>query len=74
MARMEKTCLPRRLTFGELVGGKSYTGEQDKGCIVRLEVEVTEFGMKFEGWRKVAQNAPADGFDESRRRRNAEIA
>ena len=36
---------------GELVGGKGYSGGQEKDWMVRLEEVMTEFGRQFEGWR-----------------------
>ena len=48
---MRKERLPRRLMCGELVGGKGYSMGQAKDWMVRLEEEMTDFGMHFEGWR-----------------------
>ena len=41
----------------ELIGGKGCHGGREKDWTVRLEEDMTEFGMKFEGWRKAAQKA-----------------
>ena len=45
------------MTFRELVAGKGYSGSggQEKGRMVRLEDDIAELGMEFEGWRKSAQ-------------------
>ena len=40
-----------------MVGGKGYLGEQEKDWMVRLEEDMTEFGIKFEGRQKAAQEA-----------------
>ena len=42
--------LPQRVMFGELAGGKGYSGGQEKE-------EMLVFEMKFEEWRKAAQKA-----------------
>ena len=57
VARMREERLPQRVMFGELVGGKGYSGGQEKDWTVRLEEDMKEFGMKFEGWRKASQKA-----------------
>ena len=49
--------LPQRVMFGELVGGKSYSGGQEKDWLAHLKEDMPVFEMKFEGWRKVAQKA-----------------
>ena len=56
VARMEKR-LPQRVMFGELVGGKGYSGGQEKDWLVHLKDDMSIFGMTFEGWRKAAQKA-----------------
>ena len=43
--------------FGELVGGKGYSGGQEKDWLVHLKEVMSVFGIKFEGWRKAAQKA-----------------
>ena len=43
--------------FGELVGGKGYSGGQEKDWMAHLKEDMSVFGMKFEGWRKAAQKA-----------------
>ena len=48
---------PQRVVFGELVGGKGCSGEQDTDWMVHLKEDMSAFGMKFEGWRKAAQKA-----------------
>ena len=48
MARMEER-LPRRVKLRELVGGKGHSGGQSKVWMVRLEEDMTEYGMEFEG-------------------------
>ena len=40
--------------FGELVGGEGYSGGQEKDWMVNPKDDMSAFGMKFEGWRKVA--------------------
>ena len=47
----------------ELVGGKGYSGGQDKDWMAHLKEDMSVFETKFERWRKAAQK-PADGFDE----------
>ena len=47
--------LPLRVMFGELVGGEGYSGGKEKDWMVGLKDAMTENGMKFEGWRKAAQ-------------------
>ena len=49
--------LPQRVMFGELVGGKGYSGGQEKDWMVHLKEDMSLFGMKFEGWRNTAQKA-----------------
>ena len=55
-ARMGEERLPQRAMFGELVGGKGYSGGKEKDWMAHLK-DMSVFGMKFEGWRKVAQTA-----------------
>ena len=43
--------------FGEFVGGKGYSGGQEKDWMEHLKEDMLVFGMKFEGWRKAAQKA-----------------
>ena len=57
VARMGKERLPQRVMFGELVGGKGYSGGQEKDWLACLKEDMSVFGMKFEGWRKAAQKA-----------------
>ena len=54
---MGKERLPQRVMFGELVGGKGYSGGQEKDWMAHLKEDMSVFGMKFEGWRKAAQKA-----------------
>ena len=56
-ARMGEERLSQRVAFGELVGGKGYSGGQEKDWMVHLKEDMSAFGMKFEGWRKNAQQA-----------------
>ena len=49
--------LPQRVMFGELVGGKGYSGGQEKDGMAYLEEDMSVFGMNFEGWRMAAQKA-----------------
>ena len=49
--------LPRRVTSGELVGGKGYSERGEKYWMVCLKEGISVSGMKFEGWRKDAQKA-----------------
>ena len=55
VARIGEERLPQRVMFGELVGGKGYSGGQEKDWLVHLKEDTPVFGMKFEGWRKAAQ-------------------
>ena len=48
-ARMGQERLPRRVMLGKLVTGKGYSGGHQKDRMVRLEEDITEVGMKFEG-------------------------
>ena len=57
VARMREERLPQRVMFGELVGGKGYSGGQEKDWRAHLKEDMSVFGMKFEGWRKAAQKA-----------------
>ena len=57
VARMGEERLPQRVMFGELVGGKGYSGGQEKDWMAHLKEDMSVFGMKFEGWRKAAQKA-----------------
>ena len=57
VARMGERRLPQRVMFRELVGGKGYSGGQEKDWIAHLKEDMSVFGMKFEGWRKAAQKA-----------------
>ena len=57
VARMGEERLPQRVLFGELVGGKGFSGGQEKDWMAHLEEDISVFGMKFEGWRKAAQKA-----------------
>ena len=41
--------------FEELVGGKGYSGGQDKDCMAHLKEDMSVFGMKLDGWRKAAR-------------------
>ena len=54
---MREERLPQRVMLGELVGGKGYSGGQEKDWMVHLEEDMFVFGMKFEGWRKAVQKA-----------------
>ena len=54
VARMGEERLPQRVMFGELVGGKSYTGGRDKDWVAHLRGDTSVFGMKFKGWRIAA--------------------
>ena len=62
VARTGEERLPQRVVFGEFVGGKGYSGGQDKDWMVHLKEDMSVFGIKFEGRRNNAQK-PADGFD-----------
>ena len=55
VARMGEERLPQRVMLGELVGGKGYSGGQEKDWMAHLKEDMSVFGMKFEGWRKAAQ-------------------
>ena len=57
VARMGEERLPQTVMFGEFVGGKGYSGGQEKDWMDHLKEDMSVFGMKFEGWRKVAQKA-----------------
>ena len=57
VARMGEERLPQMVMFWEFVGGKGYSGEQEKDWMDHLKEDMSVFGMKFEGWRKTAQKA-----------------
>ena len=57
VARMEEERLPQRVMFGEFVGGKGYSGGQEKDWMNHLKEDMSVFRMKFKGWRKTAQKA-----------------
>ena len=57
VARLGEERLPQRVMFGELVGGKDYSGGEEADWMVHLKEDVSAIGMKFEGWRKAAQKA-----------------
>ena len=50
-------CHTQRMMFGELVWGKGYSGGQGKDWMDHLKEDMSVFGIKFEGWREVAQKA-----------------
>ena len=41
--------------FGEMLGGKGYSGGQERDWMKDLEEDPKAFGIKFEGWREAAQ-------------------
>ena len=49
--------LPQTVMLGELVGGEGYSGRKEKDWLAHLKEDMSVFGMKFEGWGKVAQKA-----------------
>ena len=55
VARMGQERLPQRVMFGELVGGKGYSGVQQQDWMAHLREDLSVFGMIFQGWRKAAQ-------------------
>ena len=58
VARMGEKRLPQRVMFGELVGGKGYSGGQEKeDWMAHLKEDMSVFETKFEVRRKAAQNA-----------------
>ena len=54
------------MVFGGLVGGKDYSGGQEKDWVVRLEGNLPVIRIKLEGWRKLHRRS-GDGLDGSRR-------
>ena len=42
--------LPQRVMFGQLVGGKGYSGGQEKHWLVHPKEDTSVFEMKFEVW------------------------
>ena len=56
-ARMGEERLPRRVMFGEMLGGKGYSGGQEWDWMKDIEEDLKAFGIKFEGWREAAQKA-----------------
>ena len=67
VACMGEERLPRRVMFGEMLGGKGYSGGQERGWMKDLEEDLKAFGIKFEGWREAAQNVVSDGSKKGRR-------
>ena len=62
IARMGEERLPQRVMFGELVGGKGYSGGQEKDWMARLKIcRYLESNSK--GGERLLRR-PADGFDE----------
>ena len=57
VARIEEERLLQRVMFGELVGGKGYSGGQEKNWLAHLKEDMSVFGMKFGEWRKAARKA-----------------
>ena len=57
IVRMGEERLPHKVMFGELVGGKGYSGGQEKHWVVHLKEDMSVFERKFEGWRKNARKA-----------------
>ena len=55
VARMREERLPRKVMFGEILGGKGYSGGQEWDWMKGLEEDLTAFGIKFEGWREAAR-------------------
>ena len=55
VARMGEERLPRRVMFGEMLGGKGYSGGQEWNWMKDLEEDLKAFGIKLEGWREAAQ-------------------
>ena len=49
MARMGEELLPRRVMFGEMLGGKGYSGRQEWDWMKDDEEDLKAFGIKFEG-------------------------
>ena len=47
VARMGEERLPQRVMFGELVGGKGYSGGQEKDWMDHLNEDMPVFGIKF---------------------------
>ena len=49
VARIVEGCLPQGVMFGEFVGGQGYSGGQEKHWMDHLKMDMSVFGMKFEG-------------------------
>ena len=69
VARMKEDRLPQRVMLREFVGGKGYSGGQDKDRMGHLKENMSVFGINLEACRNTAQKAE-DGFDEKRRERS----
>ena len=50
VTRMEEERLPRRVMFGEMLGGKGYSGGQEWDWVKDVEEDLKAFGIKFEGY------------------------
>ena len=46
-----------------LVGGKGYSGRQEKDWTVHLREYMSAFGIIFQGWRNGARRRTPDGYD-----------
>ena len=55
VSRMGEERLPRRVMFGEMLGGKGYSGGQEWNWMKDLEEDLKAFGIKFDGWCEAAQ-------------------
>ena len=55
VARMGEERLPRRVIFGEMLGGKGYSRGQELDWMKDLEEDLKAFGVKFEWWCEAAQ-------------------
>ena len=55
VARMGEERLPRRVMFGEMLGGRGYSEGQEWDWMKDPEEDLTAFGIKFEGWLEAAQ-------------------
>ena len=60
---MGEESLPQRVMFGELVGGKDYSGRQGNDWMAHLNEDMSVLRIEFEGWKRLLRR-PADCFDE----------
>ena len=59
VGRMGEELLPQRMVFWELVGGKGYSGGQEKDGLAHLEEDKSVFGMNSKGGERLLRTEKA---------------